>query len=65
MKLIRHIVLLILFSLAANATPPQWDRLYHGVAYYPELWPAAGVDRDIVEMQKLDIQSYEYRVIHF
>ena len=65
MKLIRHILLLILFSLAAQAVPPQWDRLYHGVAYYPELWPASDVDCDIAEMQKLDIKSYEYRVIRF
>lgn len=30
-------------------------RLYHGVAYYPELWPEADVDRDIAEMKKLGI----------
>lgn len=55
MRLIRHILLLILFSLSAHAVPAQWDRLYHGVAYYPELWPATDVDRDIAEMHKLGI----------
>ncbi|WP_308366262.1 MULTISPECIES: beta-galactosidase [unclassified Microbulbifer] len=30
-------------------------KLYHGVAYYPELWPEEDIDRDIVEMKKLDI----------
>src|SRR5690349_9794622 len=30
-------------------------KLYHGVAYYPELWPEAAIDRDIAEMKKLGI----------
>lgn len=30
-------------------------KLYHGVAYYPELWPEEDIDRDIAEMKKLDI----------
>lgn len=29
--------------------------LYHGVCYYPELWPAADLERDIAEMRKLGI----------
>lgn len=29
--------------------------LYHGVCYYPELWPAADLERDIAEMQRLGI----------
>jgi beta-galactosidase len=55
MKPIRSLLLLAAFSLAVHAAPPQWDRLYHGVAYYPELWPASDVNRDIAEMQKLGI----------
>lgn len=30
-------------------------KLYHGVAYYPELWPESDVDKDIAEMKKLGI----------
>lgn len=30
-------------------------KLYHGVAYYPELWPLENVDQDIIEMKKLGI----------
>ncbi|HEU5080679.1 MAG TPA: beta-galactosidase [Opitutaceae bacterium] len=30
-------------------------RLYHGAAYYPELWPAADMARDISEMRRLGI----------
>jgi beta-galactosidase len=55
MKLIQHFLLLILFSFTAQAVPPQWDRLYHGVAYYPELWPESDIDRDIAEMKNLGI----------
>ncbi|MCF3651700.1 beta-galactosidase [Synoicihabitans lomoniglobus] len=29
--------------------------LYHGVCYYPELWPAGDLERDIAEMQRLGI----------
>ncbi len=29
--------------------------LYHGVCYYPELWPAADLERDIAEMGRLGI----------
>ncbi|OIQ95008.1 beta-galactosidase YesZ [mine drainage metagenome] len=42
-------------SRAAVAEPPPATRLYHGVAYYPELWPEKDVDRDITEMKKLGI----------
>ena len=31
------------------------DRLYHGVSYYPELWPEAEIPRDIEEMLRLGI----------
>ena len=31
------------------------NKLIHGVAYYPELWPDADVDADIAEMQSLGI----------
>lgn len=30
-------------------------QLFHGVAYYPELWPEADVTRDIEEMRRLGI----------
>jgi len=30
-------------------------KLYHGVCYYPELWPAADIDRDIAEMKRLGL----------
>ena len=30
-------------------------KLYHGVAYYPELWPVDNIDQDIKEMKKLGI----------
>lgn len=30
-------------------------KLWHGVCYYPELWPEQDIDRDIAEMQKLGI----------
>ena len=29
--------------------------LYHGVAYYPELWPESEVDSDIAQMKALGI----------
>lgn len=35
--------------------PRAVTKLYHGAAYYPELWPAADVQRDIAEMKKLGI----------
>lgn len=37
------------------ANPYQMRQLVHGVCYYPELWPAEDVDRDIVEMKALGI----------
>ncbi|WP_440903364.1 beta-galactosidase [Catenovulum sp. SX2] len=42
-------------STAGNAKPYEMGRLYHGVAYYPELWPEEDIDRDIAEMKKLGI----------
>lgn len=30
-------------------------KLYHGVAYYPELWPLENIDQDIIEMKKVGI----------
>jgi beta-galactosidase len=30
-------------------------KLYHGAAYYPELWPETDIERDIAEMKKLGI----------
>ena len=44
-------------SRGAAPTPPAppVTRLYHGAAYYPELWPESDVDRDISEMKKLGI----------
>lgn len=35
--------------------PYQMKKLWHGVCYYPELWPEQDIDRDIVEMQKIGI----------
>lgn len=32
-------------------------RLIHSACYYPELWPAEDIDRDIAEMQKLGINT--------
>jgi hypothetical protein len=34
-------------------TPP--DRLHHGVAWYPELWPAEQIDRDLAAMRRLGL----------
>lgn len=33
----------------------QMKKLVHGVCYYPELWPAEDIDRDIAEMKSLGI----------
>ena len=30
-------------------------KLFHGAAYYPELWPEADIDRDLAEMKRLGI----------
>ena len=51
------------YSGLSNAGTPQLQRtknyrlkkLYHGVAYYPELWPLEDIDRDIKEMKSLGI----------
>ena len=54
-------VSLPLGSLAGpvNAAEPapyyRQNKLIHGVAYYPELWPDADIDADIAEMQSLGI----------
>jgi len=44
-----------LMGPAARAAVGQGTKLYHGAAYYPELWPEADVARDIAEMKKLGI----------
>ena len=44
-----------LSAQASTGIPYQSNKLYHGVAYYPELWPKEDVDRDIIEMKKLGI----------
>ncbi|MGO4892006.1 beta-galactosidase [Flavobacterium sp. W21_SRS_FM6] len=36
-------------------SPYTMKKLFHGVCYYPELWPIAEIDRDIQEMLKLGI----------
>jgi beta-galactosidase len=47
------------FVCAVEAAAPdrshQVMHLYHGAAYYPELWPEADIDRDIAGMRKLGI----------
>lgn len=48
-------LLLAVTASAAAATPPAPARLYHGAAYYPELWPETEIDRDIAEMKKLGL----------
>ncbi len=42
---------------AGPTTTPNYTmkKLWHGVCYYPELWPMEEVDRDIAEMKKLGI----------
>ncbi|WP_143873221.1 beta-galactosidase [Catenovulum sediminis] len=47
-------------AFSASSTPQRIanykiKKLYHGVAYYPELWPLEDIDRDIAEMKKLGI----------
>ena len=43
------------FAAKPAGKPYQIKKLYHGVCYYPELWPESDIDRDIAEMQKLGI----------
>ncbi|HXQ80259.1 MAG TPA: beta-galactosidase [Opitutaceae bacterium] len=45
----------ILIALATALPAAQPAKLYHGAAYYPELWPETDIDRDIAEMKKLGI----------
>ncbi len=45
----------IILAMAAVLSAAPATKLYHGAAYYPELWPESDVDRDIVEMKKLGI----------
>ena len=40
-------------TFAAPARPPA--RLYHGAAYYPELWPESEIPRDLARMKELGI----------
>lgn len=42
-------------AFAGGNASPAAAKLYHGAAYYPELWPAADLERDIAEMRKLGI----------
>ncbi len=47
-------------ALSASAMPGRdanykMKKLYHGVAYYPELWPLDNIDDDIAEMKKIGI----------
>jgi len=42
-------------GFAAVGAMETTAKLYHGAAYYPELWPESEVDRDIAEMKKLGI----------
>jgi len=42
-------------ATAAQSKPYQSKKLYHGVCYYPELWPEEDIDKDIAEMKKLGI----------
>lgn len=44
-----------LLALSAWAQVGAGQKLYHGAAYYPELWPEADIARDIAEMKKLGI----------
>ena len=44
---------LMLAAPALHAAPP--DRLWHGAAYYPELWPETEITRDIAEMKRVGI----------
>ncbi|MBL9204669.1 MAG: beta-galactosidase [Opitutaceae bacterium] len=37
------------------SSPPASRRFFHGVAYYPELWPEGDVTRDIAEMRRAGI----------
>lgn len=34
---------------------PNPEKLYHGVCYYPELWPEADLERDVAEMLRIGI----------
>ncbi|MDR2201576.1 MAG: beta-galactosidase [Clostridiales bacterium] len=40
-----------------NTAKLDCTRLYHGVAYYPELWPSDEVDRDIAIFKELGINA--------
>lgn len=45
-----------LFTCALRAaTPPAPAQLYHGAAYYPELWPESQIPSDLAAMKKLGI----------
>lgn len=55
----KKIVLIILFSIFYNFSQAQYhigdNKLYYGVAYYPETWPDTAIDQDIKRMQELNI----------
>lgn len=41
--------------LTQQRSPYRMKKLFHGVCYYPELWPEQDIERDIQEMLKLGI----------
>lgn len=45
----------LLAPAVVAAAPAPAPPLYHGAAYYPELWPESEVDRDIERMKALGI----------
>jgi len=63
MKLVpslRRVVGALAFGLVGwlglhGATAPAPAQLYHGAAYYPELWPEEQIPSDLAEMKKLGI----------
>jgi beta-galactosidase len=41
--------------VGSSFTRSPMKKLYHGVCYYPELWPEADIERDITEMKRVGI----------
>src|SRR5690348_1209004 len=40
---------------SSSTHPTSMKKLFHGAAYYPELWPETEIDRDIAEMKRIGI----------
>ena len=40
---------------SSGTNSASFTELFHGTAYYPELWPEEDIDRDVAEMKKLGI----------